>query len=272
MIRVLRTSGYGRETVENFRQFSKHSILHTRRLISNPKILIRWGSQAPVNFRVGHEINTASSIYRASNKALFRKICRLNGVKIPDTYFPGEEIPVESYPLILRPRTHFGANNLWVANSPEELETVPWDYASTYIPKDREHRFFCVSGKIVCASEKIPEDKEQIAWNHSEGSSFQNLRWGNWPLKAAKESLKAIKITGLDFGAVDLIMKGEEYYVLEVNTAFSLTGEYQPECLAKGLDYLIDYILENGEKVYFPIPEEVNNWRDLIHPAIYERN
>jgi glutathione synthase/RimK-type ligase-like ATP-grasp enzyme len=271
MIRFFRRNGYGRETIELLRDFSEYDYIHTRRAVVPASIVFYWGNNSRYSLLEdgGIEINRPENIIKAADKARFRRICMEHEIQIPKTYFRRGEI--EELPVILRPKYHHGAQNLSVAETLEDLNQ-PWGYAQEIIDKVDEHRYFVVSGRIAWASKKIPEDKEQIAWNHSEGAVFENLRWGDWNLRAGLECLKVMSIMGLDFGGVDVIFNREgNFYLLEVNTSCAITGKYRPRCTAKCFDNIIEHFEENGEKLYFPVPTIVSNWRDLIHPKIWSR-
>jgi len=117
-------------------------------------------------------------------------------------------------------------------------------------------------------SEKIQEDRNMIAWNHEAGSSFTNLRWGEWELKAVKYAIKAFNYFELDFGAVDIMMDNDRNcYVLEINSAPTLTSEYRQDCISKVFDYMIN---KGTERIQ--LTEELGGWRKFIHPAISDES
>jgi hypothetical protein len=55
-------------------------------------------------------------------------------------------------------------------------------------------------------------------------------------------------------------------YVIEINSAPSLTSEYRQMCMAK----CFDYIAEHG-KERIPRVEARGDWKKFIHPALTER-
>jgi hypothetical protein len=123
----------------------------------------------------------------------------------------------------------------------------------------------------MAVAEKIPEDKDAIAWNHAGGGSvFHNVKWKQWPRKVCEEALKAQKVVGIDFTGIDLMTKGDDVYVLELNSAPSLTSTYRQRLFAKVLVWASNVFKDTGKKpVHFDLPEK-NNWGSLILPYIKE--
>ena len=103
-----------------------------------------------------------------------------------------------------------------------------------------------------------------MAWNVARGGRFDNVDWGDWPLKAVKTSIEAFNLSSLDFGGVDVMVDGDGgCYVLEINSAPSLTSPYRQEKMALA----IDYMLEHG-KERIPLTTERGGYRKFIHPAV----
>ena len=203
-----------------------------------------------------------------------------HGVSSPKTLFSHNFLVGEiEGRWVLRPCKHRQGRNLWMVRSRHELfETVSrnpvlqengW-YVSKFIDKTNEYRVFVFKGKAFAVAEKIPEDRDLIAWNFCEGADYGNVRWGNWNLPCVNESIKACEALGLDFGAVDVILSPEgDPYVLEVNTAPAMpnledgTPSYRQKLLAK----VIAYHYHGGECE----DNGHEGWRKYIHPAIWPR-
>ena len=119
-------------------------------------------------------------------------------------------------------------------------------------------------------AEKTPADSDSIAWNHHLGGSFENIHWKEWPGKACLEGIKACVSLGLDFGGIDIIEDSDGTpYVLEGNSAPSMTSEYRQRCFAK----CFNYIRENGkERIHISKPpnDKKDTYPWLIHPAVAE--
>jgi glutathione synthase/RimK-type ligase-like ATP-grasp enzyme len=130
-----------------------------------------------------------------------------------------------------------------------------------------EYRVFVVSGRAVAVAKKTPGNPQDVAWNVARGGRFDNVDWGDWPLKAVKTSIEAFNLSALDFGGVDVMVDGDgNCYVLEINSAPSLTSPYRQECMAKGLHYA----LTRG-KERIPLVAERGGWRKFAHPAISDQ-
>ena len=112
-------------------------------------------------------------------------------------------------------------------------------------------------------TKKTPANAADIAWNVAQGGRFDNVLWKEWPLRACRIALMAMDAVGLDFGGVDVMQKGKDFYVLEVNSAPSMTSEYRQTTTAK----VFQHIVNNG-KEHYPSPEKINSYKDCIHPCL----
>lgn len=191
----------------------------------------------------------------------------VSGVVSPDTE------------LVLRPRHHAQGRHVYLVRGldgvTEAINAHPhvfangW-YASEYIRKVAEYRYYVVSGRIVTVARKTPENPDAVAWNVAQGGRFDVVRWGDWDMEGARVALEAFKHSGLDFSGVDVMVDENcRAYVIELNSAPSLpllsdgSRSYRQECMAKAFRY----IYHNG-KEFFPEVQEFNGWRDVIHPAV----
>ena len=123
-------------------------------------------------------------------------------------------------------------------------------------------------GRAVAVAEKIPGDSAAIAWNHALNNSvFHNVRWKQWPLDVVKEAIRAGKASGLHFGGVDVMVHNDIPYILEMNSAPSVTTKYRQRAMALGLKYIQDNIED-----LLPLnpPENVRTYKDLILPTVLE--
>ena len=102
-----------------------------------------------------------------------------------------------------------------------------------YVPKKQEYRIHICGGEAVDIQRKARRkdvEDEAINWkirNHDNGFIFARNEDGVTPADVIKQAVDAVKLLGLDFGAVDVIFNDKEQkaYVLEVNTAPGLAGE-----------------------------------------------
>lgn len=236
------------------------------RLPEEAAVVFRWGctTTIPGNPTV---INSAEAIHLVNDKTGFRRILQEKEL-CPATWFEEDQIRT---PCVVRPWKHHQGRKLWVCRSLAEIRPAilragqGW-YASYLIDKVAEYRVFCVSGRAVCVAKKTPANPEAVAWNVYQGGRFDNVSWENWPLKAVRVSLEAFKLSGLDFGGVDIMVDGEgECYVLEINAAPSLTSDYRQTCFTKAFDYIV----RNG-KGMIPLIQDKGGYRKFIHPAVCE--
>ena len=267
MAYLLRRKKLGRTSCREIAAKSQRGILAFRNDQKLPadNLVFRWGcvSNVPGNPTV---INSARAIHIVSDKPGFRKLLMPDKL-CPKTWFGlGEAI---TYPCVVRPQFHHQGRQLYVCHNHQELVNATnraghgW-YASELIKKVAEYRVFVVSGRAVCVARKHPGNPDQVAWNVFQGGRFENVRWDEWPLKAVKNSIAAFKLSGLDFGGVDVMVDAAgNTFILEINSAPSLTSPYRQECFAKAFDY----ITRNG-KNEIPLIEAKGGYTKFIHPAI----
>lgn len=236
--------------------------------IPHADIVFRWGCTSNVD--AGVVVNTAEAIHLVNDKISFRKLLQEKEL-CPQTWTYDQDHGDMHWPVIVRPRKHAQGRKLYVCNNIAEFREAMnrcagvW-YASSIVPKVAEYRVFIVQGRVVAVANKIPANPHAIAWNVAQGGSFENVNWDQWPLKAVKNSIKAFNLSGLDFGGVDVMVDAEgNTYVLEINSACSLTSDYRQECFAKAFDYIV----EHG-KEHIPLVKAKGGYRKFIHPAICE--
>lgn len=263
-------------------------VRNDRPLPQDLSLVIRWGTTSNVD--CPNVINSAAAIHRVADKAGFRKVlmdawdeAEGQACLCPRTIFDGggwsvwqgEDLVQSdegwdmSFPLVVRPRTHAQGKHVYLCRTPAELRAATarvgagW-YASKFIDKVSEFRVTFAQGRVIWVAQKTPGNPDEVAWNVARGGRFDNVGWGDWPLKAIKASREAFMLSGLDFGAVDVMLDADgQPYILEINSAPSQTSPYRQECMAKAFDYMI----ENGKGV-LPITEERGGYRKFIHPAV----
>lgn len=274
---ILRRNGTGLETVRNINSKMQSPMTIRNDATALPRgdggYLFSWGyiRNVPNGFIV---LNTPEAVGRTSNKALFRKKLWENGLTMP-TYTNVDEAirQVRANPIylwLLRPPSHFGGSDIIHIDSGKTDEYIrsrfgQGYYMSKYINKDREFRVFITQGRVAYVVEKIVEDSSVVAWNVHQGGRFENVRFADWNLKVVEYALKAFALTSLDYGAVDVMVKDNDVYVLEINTAPQLTAEYWTECVSK----TFDYIITNG-KERLVVPNHTN-WKYMVHPAVSDK-
>lgn len=258
----------GKETVEAIAErLSDVATARSSQLGGPYHTVIRWGCTAPVV--ASRIVNKAKAISLVSNKTSFRSLVVDNNRSLaPKTWFSFTDEDIE-FPVIVRSKKHARGNNFFVSNNYEELagHTVQAGngyYISKLINKTKEFRVFMVQGRVAAVSRKFVDDPRMVAWNHAEGGHSENVPWGEWPLKVVKYAREVFLLSGLDFGAVDVILDDNNNpYVLEINTSPEITSNYRQEVMAM----CFEYILENGVG-NIPVVENLGGWKKFIHPAI----
>lgn len=267
---ILRRRGLGNTSA---RMISEKSQSHIRvwrsdrnQVINRGDLVIRWGCTSEVG-QGATILNSSGAIHKVNNKTAFRLELNEKGL-CPKTWTNERGREQITYPCVVRPQIHHQGRNLYVCqNRAEFLRAIQrcgagW-YASELIDKEAEYRVFVVSGRAVAVARKYPNDQGGVAWNVAQGGRFENVRFGDWPLKSVRMAIEAHNLSGLDFSGVDVMVKGNEAYILEINSAPSLTSDYRQSCMAKAFDYIV----ENG-KAPIPVVERRGDWKKFVHPAI----
>jgi len=248
-------------------------VIRNDRASTDAPIVVRWG--CTTNTGASHIINSSRGIHTVNTKDAFRKVLQDNGVSVPYSYFSKrgiQESPHVVFPLIGRPAHHAQGRNAVVCHSVADvMRDATSAYWSTIIQKEREFRVYCFFGKVIAVAEKVPDDVTQLLWNRAQGhSTFNNVRWTDWPINAVKEALKVHMLSNCDFEGVDVMTKGSTAYILESNSAPSLTTEYRKQCFAKAFASVIKTIRETGQKpAHATVNMGATSYREFIHPAIH---
>ena len=230
---------------------------HRSKLI-DADLVIRWGCTDTIS--IHPVIQKSAAIAEVNDKLEFRRVLNEHNL-CPKTYFNIDE--VDEWPIVLRPRHHAQGRKIKIVNE-GEIGYIPRDwYGSQIINKKREYRVFVVQGRVVAVAQKFPANEEAFAWNVAQGGRFENVSWSQWPLRSVKIAVEAFNLSVLDFGGVDVIEDDNRSYVLEINSAPSLTSPYRQACMAKGLNYIITH-----GKDRIPMQLERGGYRKFIHPAI----
>ena len=275
---LLRRKRLGNTSAKGIKQFLSNNIeivRNDKEITENVDLLIRWGCTSKVSSK--NTLNKSDSIHAVNNKIESRLKMEENNISTPKVFKSSAEA---KYPCIMRPTKHSQGRNLWLCNSHADVSRFSNKkiikklgyYLSEYIEKEREFGVFVFDNRITSVIEKIGKNNESnksIAWNVAQGThSFQNINWADWPIDVCVESLKAIKLFDLDFGRVDVIYKEGKPYILEINSAHSLTSPYRQEVFAKCVDYLI----ENGKAQNEIDFNKVKTYKSIIHPALRLNN
>ena len=243
----------------------RNDMAFRHQIINNASVAIRWGCTdvlPPIP-----TIQKAEAIHEVNDKLEFRR--KLNEHNLcPKTYFNIGE--VDEWPIVLRPRHHAQGRNIIIANE-GDIDRIQQNwYASKIINKKREYRIFIVQGRVIAVAQKFPANEQAFAWNVARGGRFENVKWNEWPLRSVRIAIEAFNLSKLDFGGVDVIEDNDRSYVLEINSAPSLTSPYRQVCMAKALNYMIENasIRSHSLNNRIPLSIERGGYKKFIHPAI----
>jgi len=218
-------------------------------LTINNSIIIRYGSAFPIKGEGNIVYNEPSNIILSSNKMKSRKEMTELKVSCPTVYDLKNRI--RKFPLVVRPFKHSKGKDFTILKNPIELEVFKNNnptgyYYSEFVKKEKEFRVHCAHGKILLIKEK-PEPKDgNPIWNiDANGEAFVYIPWEEYNFPGMRDvclqSLKATKALGLDFAAIDIMLRNNVAYVLEANTAPSLyTAEYTEGRYIKYFEYLFN--------------------------------
>ena len=278
MAYILRRRKLGRTSCREIARYSTliGSVVRNDRDVPVADWVFRWGTTS--NVREGtRTVNTSEAIHRVANKAGFRKLLNDNG--LAPAYYGDNTVGVGALTpeivaagVVVRPLAHHQGRHTYLCKTAQELTAAfracpNGYYVSKFIDKVAEYRVFVSQGRAVWVAKKTPGNPQDVAWNVARGGRFDNVRFDDWPLKAVKNSIKAMELSGLTFGGVDIMIDDAgECYVLEINSAPSQTSPYRQQCVAKAFDW----ILSKNSKDVIPLIEAKGGWKKFAHPCLSE--
>ena len=270
-VMILRRRKLGRTSCKEIAARSKMGIVVVRNDSDLPTcdVVFRWGTTSNIPKKAGQLIiNSAESIHWCANKKQGRLEMQEFGVPVPETWAATTFTIHNDGEFVLRPSKHAQGKNLWCGDAKYIVDCIRLygvhdGYVSRKIDKVAEFRVYVVNGKVVAVAQKTPADPNAVAWNVAQGGRFDNVRWGDWDLKACQAAILAALISKTDFCGVDVMVdKDGNPFVLEVNSAPSMTSDYRQSVFAKAFDWII----EKGND--YMNTEVCKRWRDVAHPAI----
>jgi ribosomal protein S6--L-glutamate ligase len=134
--------------------------------------------------------------------------------------------------VVIKPVYGFDGNGIFLLDSPDQLGAPPY-YLQEYVPNDRDFRIFVIDGEPVGAIMRI---SESLAHNIHQGGIGTPCEIDDEMRSIAGA---AARVTGVDYGGVDLLQNGDSYCVLEVN------GTPNWHCMSAPIPaFLARYLLE----------------------------
>lgn len=203
---------------------------------SSDKTVINWGAQKVPNQVLKCKIiNDPGNIARNSNKLkFFQSMDQDGGPRIPP-YTDDPEVAQEWWEDDIRvvSRTILnGSSGDGIFISTDEVEPKSAPLYTQYIKKKDEYRVHIVNGEIIDFQRKalrpgvgVGDGQRWLVRNLMNGFIYVRGQV-ELPEDVKTQSLKSYALSGLDFGAFDVIWndKQKQAYVLEVNTAPGLIG------------------------------------------------
>lgn len=205
-------------------------------------VIINWGSVKSLPRLVNHVVlNNPAIMKQATNKALFFSLMKESGCVdiIPEFWRRPEEIPEDAFPIVCR-EVLAGHSGEGIVISIDRDHLVPAPLYVKYIKKEDEYRVHVgrkskeddtssVTIAIQRKARKSDVPDNEVNWqvrNHQNG--FVYVRNNIDPPSAVVAAAhRALRVSGLDFGAVDVIWNSNKgkAYVLEINTAPGIEGQ-----------------------------------------------
>jgi glutathione synthase/RimK-type ligase-like ATP-grasp enzyme len=187
------------------------------------------GSDGDVNWgRASANTSLNPDIGNSTNKRIMRELFAEHKVPMPQLYSV-EDVDndsFDSYPVVGRPDTHSKGRGFWLCHNRSDVKKAlrgtrkkqPATHFMAFVESEHEYRVHIFDGKSLRISEKsffLDENGHKDYTTIKPTGEVKQIR------KAAKRALKA---TGLDFGAVDILATDNACWVLEVNAAPGLGG------------------------------------------------
>lgn len=196
-------------------------------------LIINWGnSTLPnwINDTNTHILNSPIAVKKAINKLTCLQILKDNNiqtVEFTDNYFTAFSWFADGNNVIERHNV-VGSKGEGIVVAKDTLNrNVP--LYTKFIEKAREYRVHIFNGEVI----DIQQKKRRLDTEEVPDGTIKNLANG-WvftrenittpPELICYIAIQTIRALGLDFGAIDILTKDDECYVLEVNTACGLEG------------------------------------------------
>lgn len=186
--------------------------------------VIRWGNSAmPDGREFTKVVNTSKAIRLNCHKlrALEKMSEVVNTPKIYKQKVPSKKL------ALLRPFNHTGGEDFRVVTGPKDVP--PEYYGTDWIKTKTEYRVWFAWDHTLCAKRVrvLPDGPDGKGWKNDTSPEPEfpcRSEWGYKfmdyvpnPLHA--DTIKAARLIGLDTGAADVLIRGEKYIFLELNSA-----------------------------------------------------
>lgn len=202
--------------------------------------VINWGSSSKTWGVKGFGmkiLNNPNAVGQCTNKTRFFQLCEKykneGGPRIPPwtTSIGDAKVLLAIGDCVFARQKVEGMGGDGIVIMEKPLDIVEAKLYTVYIPKKWEYRLYMVGDKVIDASWKgrLLAETPQNWKVRSRDNGFVHIpmKVEDVPDDVVLQAQKAMMVTGLDFGGVDVILgeKDKLAYVLEVNTAPWLSDE-----------------------------------------------
>lgn len=192
--------------------------------------IINWGAtESPSwKFDPSRFLNNPLNVMKSVNKILTLQTLLENN--IPHVQFTTEKYIATQWlneGVVVRGTvTGYGGRGVKIITG-GEIPDAP--LYTKFVPKAREYRFHVFDGQVIDIQQKkrragLEERPDGLIKNLANGWVFCRDEITPFPDNAPSVALETIRALGLNFGAVDMLSKDGQVYVLEVNSAPGLDG------------------------------------------------
>jgi RimK family alpha-L-glutamate ligase len=160
-------------------------------------------------------VNTPSAISTCASKVLTTALLMRHAIPSPLTLFTTSRESAGNFikeqgKVVIKPVYGFDGHGIFLIDSPDQLGKPPY-YLQEYVQNDRDFRIFVIDGIPVGAIMRI---SDTLAHNIHQGGTGTPCEIDDEMRSIAGA---AARVTGVDYGGVDLLRYGDSYCVLEVN-------------------------------------------------------
>lgn len=195
-------------------------------------LIINWGNSTMPVWDYDHMLNKPFYVKLASNKLTTFYMLGKDNIPTPryaTNKGDAEKLFDTSRRVYCRKTlTGHSGYGIIIASTPEELVDAPL-YTEGIDGKRKEYRVHVFGDSIIDIQQKkkkVGADAYSMVRNHDNGWIY--AREGvDIPDETREAAIKAVRCLGLDFGAVDVVVRDvrdTEPFILEVNTACGLEG------------------------------------------------
>lgn len=190
------------------------------------RYLIRWGNGSPVPRRPQLVINKMDAICATVDKNNASRIFAEKGISTPPR--------TDDVPCVGRASWHTQGQGFWLCWEASQVVSAQEEganYFIKYIPIKQEYRIHVLGDEAAFVQRKYSQVRVSTAFMGIQGFRDdwhkQVLPISEAPRSAITQAIRAVKVLGLDFGGVDVVMSiaNNMPYVLEVNSGPALPTE-----------------------------------------------